>query len=137
MSYYKKYIKKEMRKIIKNKGFLIIETSNGDCYAISKEDLPDLIMLENQRCGYSVDLFVYVPGFDIVPIATTYGCFLDKINQKFRADIIERLVKIQTWEIPPKNVKIFDDKKFVQMIKKWKDSNYYEKMFEKFFGKYY
>lgn len=137
MSYYKKYTKKEMRKIIKNKGFLIVETSNGNCFAISKEDLPDFIILESRRCGYSVDMYVYVPGFDFEPIATTYGGFLNKINQMFRTEIIERLAKLQTWEINPKNVKVFDDKKFMQMVNKWKKFNYYEYMFEKFFRQYY
>lgn len=46
MSYYKKYTKKEMRKIIKNKGYLIVETSNGDFFRISKEDVTDFIMLK-------------------------------------------------------------------------------------------
>ena len=137
MSYYKKYTKKEMRKIIKNKGFLVIETSNEDTFAISKEDLPDFIMLESERCGHSVDMYVYVPGFNFTHIATIYVCFLAETNQKFRADIIERLVKLQTWEIRPRKVKIFDDKKYAQMVKKWKNFNYYEYMFERFFKKYY
>lgn len=137
MENYQKYTKKEMRKVIKNKGFLIVETSNGDVFGIAKEDVPDFIILENKRCNYHADLEFYIPGFNIVPLATTYGCFLNKINQKFRAEIIERLIKLQRQEIQVKKVKIFDTIKFYDMTKKWKESNFLKEMFEKFFRKYY
>lgn len=137
MENYKKYTKKEMRKVIKYKGFLIVETSKGDVFGIAKEDVPDFIMLENARCDYHVDLEFYIPGFDIVPLATTYGCFLNKVNQKFRAEIIERLISLQKQEIQVKKIKIFDDIKFYEMAKKWKKSNFLNEMFEKFFRKYY
>ena len=137
MENYQKYTKKEMRKVIKNKGFLIVETSNGDVFGIAKEDVPDFIILENKRCNYHVDLEFYIPGFNIVPLATTYGCFLNKINQKFRTEIIERLISLQRQEIQAKKVKIFDTIKFYDMTKKWKESNFLKEMFEKFFSKYY
>ena len=137
MSYYKKYTKKEMRKIIKNKGYLIVETSNGDFFRISKEDVTDFIMLESERCGYSVDMAFYIPGFDIVPLTTTYSCFLAKKKKKFRADIIDRLIKLQQREIMPKKVKIFENKKFLKMVRRWKEKKFLTEMFEKFFRKYY
>ena len=37
----------------------------------------------------------------------------------------------------PKKVKIFDNKKFLKMVRSWKEKNFLTEMFEKFFRKYY
>lgn len=131
--YYKKYTKEEMIDIAKNKGFYFIETSKGDCFEISKDDLVDFIILETQRCGHSVNIEVYSPYRENEPILTTYGWFLNTIKPKLREEIIDRLVRLQRYEEKPKKVKVFDNNIFMQIIfNEIQDVNY-----DKFFKQYF
>lgn len=136
---YKFYTREEMAEIGKNKGFLFIETSNGDDFIISKEDLVDFIVQEARRCEHSVDMEVYVPNADIdEPILTTYGWYLNKANPVLRSEIIDRLVKMQTNKAVPRDVKIFDNEIFSEMnLEEFGDEEGKTLQYDKFFKKYY
>lgn len=136
---YKVYTREEMSKIAKEEGFLFVETSNGDNYEIRKGDVADFIILETNRCGHSVDMNIYVPNPNIEePFISTFGCFLNRINQKFREEIIERLVKLQTGNIKPKSVKVFDNDIFSQMsIEELGEKDGCSLQYDKFYKKYY
>lgn len=130
---YKKYTKEEMIDIAKNKGFYFIETSNEDYFEISKDDLADFIILEAERCGHSVDIAVYTPYREDEPVLTTYGSFLNKIKPKLREEIIDRLVRLQTNQEEPREVKVFDNEMFMQSI----DSDIKNIQYEQFFKQYF
>lgn len=132
---YETYTKNEMLEIIK-KGFVFVETSLDDDYIISIKDIPDFIMLESERTEHIADMEMYFPGVD-EPILTTMGCYLDKIQKKLRNKIIKRLVKLQTTNTKPKNVKVFDNYMFNSMSLKDKGiENREVKDFDKLYKKY-
>lgn len=134
---YKKYKKDEMLKIIKTEGILLVHTSLGDHYIIRKKDLADFIMLESERTDYSADMKIFLPDFDL-PIARTFGCFLDKIHPVLRKEIIKRLTLLQTTDTSPKKVKIFDNTIFKTFSTEEKGfENGKLKDFQKFYGKYF
>lgn len=133
--YYKKYTRKEMKDIIENKGYYFILTSTGEDLQIAKDDLADFIMLESERCGHNVNIEVYAPGMIETPILTTYGCFLNRVNPKLREEIIDRLVKLQTYEEEPKDVKIFNTDVYMNMIDQGVEDGISQ--YDKFFAKYY
>ena len=130
---YKKYTKEEMIDIAKNKGFYFVETSNNGYFEIAKDDLVDFIILETKRCGHDVDMVVYTPYREDELVLTTFGWFLDRIKPKLREEIIDRLVKLQTWEEEPREVKVFDNDIFMQII----DSDIKDIKHEQFFKKYF
>lgn len=136
---YQLYTREEMSKIAKEEGFLFVETSNGDNYEIRKQDVADFIMLEADRCGYTVDINMYVPNPNIENVfVSTFGCFLNKINQKFREEIIQRLVELQTTNIKPTKVKVFDNDIFLQMsLEELGEEEGKTLMYDKFYKKYY
>ena len=79
---YELYTREEMSEIAKKEGYLFVETSNWDSYAIRKSDVADFIVLEAERCRHAVDIKMYIPAFDIEkPFLTTHGYFLNKVNQ--------------------------------------------------------
>ena len=131
--YYNIYTKDEMIDIAKNKGFYFIETSNNDYFEIAKDDLADFIIQETERCGHSVEITVYTPYREDEPVLTTYGWFLNRIKPKLREEIIERLVKLQTWQEEPKEVKVFDNDVFMQII----DSDIKNIQYDQFFKQYF
>lgn len=112
---YKKYTKNELLKILKNDGILFVKTSLDDRYIIKKNDLADFIILEAQRTGHAAEMCFFMPGISGAVI-TTYGWFLNKANPILREEIINRLVLLQTTNIKPKNVKVFDTDIFYKMI---------------------
>ena len=130
---YKKYTKEEMIDIAKNKGFYFVETSRDDYFEIAKDDLADFIILEADRCGHDVEISVYTPYREDEVVLTTYGCFLNRIKPKLREEIIDRLVKLQTYEERPKEVKVFDNNIFMEVI----DSDIKDIKFDKFFKEYF
>ena len=133
---YKKYTKKQMLNIIQNDAFLFVETNLGDNYIIKKQDLSDFIVLEALRTGHIAELKIYVPGID-EPVITTFGCFLNKANPILREEIIERLILLQTTNIKPQKVKIFDNEEFIKFNKKQMGiENGKVKNFDKFYKKY-
>ena len=70
------------------------------------EDIPDIIVDMNLKLG-STDLSIY--EFESgEKILNTFGMFLDKCNPLVREDI-NRLVKLQTFEIKPKKYKLLSE----------------------------
>ena len=138
---YKLYTREEMSEIAKKEGYLFVETSRGDYYEIRKKDAADFIMLEANRCGHAVDIYMYVPNPNIQePFVTTRGYFLDKINQKFRKEIIDRLIELQTTDKKARKVKIFDNDIFCNMtleelgeVQQNNGSNQYDKFYKSYF----
>ena len=136
---YSQYTREEMSDIAKNEGFVFVETSKGDNYIIKKSDICDFIMQETKRQGHYVDIKMYVPNPNIkTPFLTTMGYFLDKINKNYRKEIIERLTKLQTEELEPKDVKVFDNETFSKMsLEELGEEKGKTLQFDKFFKKYY
>ena len=136
---YKVYTKEEMSKIAKEEGFLFVETSNGDNYEIRKSDVADFIMQEANRCGHIVDIYMYLPsGKTEEPFLSTMGCFLNRINQQFRTEIIERLIELQTNKVKPKKVKVFDNDIFQEMsLEELGEEEGKTLSYDKFYKKYY
>lgn len=139
MKEYKKYTRKEMSDIAKNEGFVFAETSLGENYIIKKNDICDFIMQESERQGYAVNIKMYVPNPYIEePFVTTIGCFLDKINQNYRNEIIDKLISLQTYQIKAKMVKVFDNDIFCKMsLEELGEQKGKTIQFDKFFKKYY
>lgn len=139
MKEYEKYTRKEMSNIARNKGFVFVETSLGDNYIIKKDDICDFIMQESERQGHSVNMKMYVPNPDIEkPFLSTVGCFLDKINNNYRKEIIEKLIKLQTGQIKPEKVKVFNNDIFSKMsLEEFGEKQGETIQFDKFFKKYY
>lgn len=134
--FYKKYTRDEMMDIIENKGYYYIETSNGGEFQIAKDDLADFIILEDRRCGHGIEIEVYIPGDFLNPILTTYGCYLNRVNPKLREEIIDRLVKLQTYEEEPKTVKIFNIDIYNEMFEEGLEEDN-PQCDKPFFAKYY
>ena len=130
---YKKYTKEEMVDIAKNKGFYFVETSRDDYFEIAKDDLADFILLEADRCGHDVEITVYTPYREDEVVLTTYGCFLNRIKPKLREEIIDRLVELQMGQEEPREVKVFDNEMFMQII----DSDIKDIKQEQFFKQYF
>ena len=136
---YELYTREEMSEIAKKEGFLFVETSNGDNYEIRKSDVADFIVLEAERCGYAVDIEMYVPNYYIEePFVSTYGYFLNRVNQSFREEIIERLIKLQTTNTKPRKVKVFDNDIFEKMtLQELGEEEVKTLQYDKFYKKYY
>lgn len=136
---YELYTREEMSEIAKKEGFLFVITSNNDKYEIRKSDVADFIVLEAERCYQDVDIEMYVPNPDIQePFVSTYGYFLNRINQKFREEIIKRLVELQTTDIKPKKVKVFDNDIFHEMsLEELGEEEGKTLQYDKFYKKYY
>ena len=131
---YKKYSKKEFLKILDEDGILFVETSLGNRCIIKKSDIADFIMLESTKTGHTADMSFFMPGIS-GPVITTFGCFLNKANPVFREEIIDRLVLLQTTDIEPKNIKVFDTDTFFNMVDNNEISNDI-KNFNKLYQKY-
>jgi len=130
---YKKYTKEEMIDIAKNKGFYFVETSRDDYFEIAKDDLADFIILEADRCGHDVEISVYTPYGEDEVVLTAYGCFLNRIKPKLREEIIDRLVELQTGQEEPREIKVFDNDVFMQII----DNDIKDIKHEQFFKQYF
>ena len=128
-----------MSDIAKNEGFVFAETSLGENYIIKKNDICDFIMQESEKQGYPVNIKMYVPNPYIEePFVTTIGGFLDKINQNYRNEIIDKLISLQTYRIKAKRVKVFDNDIFCKMsLEELGEQKGKTIQFDKFFKKYY
>ena len=115
---FKFYNEEEIRKIIKSKETLYFADDGIDEVIVKAKDIPDFIVDVNIKCG-STDFKFYRVGNDVYePEITTIGMFLDKIKPEIREKIINRLVKLQTGEIEPKDYKLIDEHQFVDMQEK-------------------
>ena len=136
---YDKYTREEMSKIAKEDGYLIVQTSNYDSYIINKNDVADFIMQESEKNGYSVDINMYIPKNNgRLLLLSTCGCFLDKINQDFRNEIIDRLVELQTTDTKPRDAKVFANEIFLEMsLEEIGQNKELTAQYDKFYKKYF
>lgn len=103
------YSEEEILEILKNNERLVIVDDGIDDAIIKFEDLPDFIVDINNKTGYTTNLKVYdYQNISMNPILTTMGHFLDKCDPIVRQDIIDRLIKLQTFEEEVKDYKIID-----------------------------
>ncbi len=118
------YDEKEIRNIITNKEELYFADDGIDKVIIKFDDIPDFIVDINRKQGV-VDLKFYKMGNDLYqPDITTMGEYLDKVKPEIREKIIDRLVKLQTGEIEPKEYKLIDENEFDDIkIKMEKEMN--------------
>ena len=106
------YDEKEIRNIITNKEELYFADNGIDEVIIKFDDIPDFIVDINRKQGV-VDLKFYKMGNNLYqPDITTMGEYLDKVKPEIREKIIDRLVKLQTGEIEPKEYKLIDENEF-------------------------
>lgn len=81
-------------------GEKLVYVDNGiDEFVVKYNDLPDFIVdiCENMKHQCQLKVYKY-PAETMTPILTTIGWFLDKCDPDVRADIIDRLVAVQTTE---------------------------------------
>lgn len=103
------YNKNEIKKLLLNEERLVYADNGIDEVVVRYKDLPDFIVDMSRSMGHRCNLKVYkYPVETMTPILTTIGEFLDKCDPDVRADIIERLIKVQTEE-DTKNYKIIDE----------------------------
>lgn len=106
------YNETEIRNIIANKEELYFADDGIDEVIVKFEDIPDFIVDINRKQGI-VDLKFYKMENDLYePYITTMGEYLDKVKPEIREKIIDRLVKLQTGEIEPKEYKLIDENEF-------------------------
>lgn len=81
-------------------GEKLVYADNGiDEFVVKYKDLPDFIVDMSRSMGNRCELKVYkYPAESMTPILTTMGEFLDRCDPDVRADIIDRLVAVQTTE---------------------------------------
>lgn len=93
------YTKGEIKNILLS-GEKLVYVDNGiDEFVVKYSDLPDFIVDMSRSMNNSCQLKVYkYPSESMTPILTTMGEFLDRCDPDVRADIIDRLVAVQTVE---------------------------------------
>jgi len=103
------YTKGEIKNILLS-GEKLVYVDNGiDEFVVKYSDLPDFIVDMSRSMNNSCQLKVYkYPAESMTPILTTMGEFLDRCDPDVRADIIDRLVAVQTVE-DTKNYRIINE----------------------------
>ena len=116
------YNKNEIKKLLLNEEKLVYVDNGIDEVVVRYKDLPDFIVDMSRSMGHNCNLKVYkYPIENMTPILTTIGEFLDKCDKDVRADIIERLIKVQTEE-DTKNYKIIDENELEEVKEEIKKS---------------
>lgn len=106
------YNENEIRNIIANKDELYYADDGLNEVIVKFDDIPDFIVDINRKQDI-VNLKFYKVGSDVYqPDITTMGEFLNKIKPEIREKIMDRLVKLQTGEIEPKEYKLIDENEF-------------------------
>ena len=103
----KYYKEKEVRDMLLKKEKLVYVDDGMTEVMIKKEDIPDYIVMINMECGLT-DLKIIDTSQSWYPLIQTMGIFLDTCEPKTRENIIERLIKLQTFEEKYKKVKSID-----------------------------
>lgn len=104
------YSQNEIKNLLLNAEKLVYVDNGIDEVVIKYNDLPDFIVDMGINMEYSCKLKVYnFPSESMTPILTTIGYFLDYCDPDVRKDIIERLIKLQTFEENPKKYKIISE----------------------------
>lgn len=103
------YTKGEIKNILLS-GEKLVYVDNGiDEFVVKYNDLPDFIVDMSVSMGHNCEMKVYkYPAESMTPILTTRGWFLDRCDPNVRADIIDRLVAVQT-EVDTKSYKIINE----------------------------
>jgi len=115
---FKFYTKEEIEEIIKSQEKLLYVDNGVDEVIVKYNDIADFIVDFSDKTGHKHNLKIYEynnPSSN--PIATTFGCFLNKCDADFRKKIIDRLVEVQTGGII-KDYKIIDEDLLEQVKEK-------------------
>ena len=103
------YDKNEIKKLLLSGERLVFADNGIDEVVVRYKDLPDFIVDMSRSMEHDCNLKVYnYPAVSMTPILTTIGEFLDRCDKDVRADIIERLIEVQTGA-DTKNYKIIDE----------------------------
>lgn len=91
--------KREIKNLLLSGEKLVYADNGIDEFVVKYKDLPDFIVDMSRSMGNRCELKVYkYPAESMTPILTTMGEFLDRCDPDVRADIIDRLVAVQTTE---------------------------------------
>lgn len=103
------YTKNEVKNILLSDEKLVYVDNGIDEVVVKYNDLPDFIVDMAMNMEHDCEMKVYkYPAESMTPILTTRGWFLDRCDPNVRADIIDRLVAVQT-EVDTKNYKIINE----------------------------
>ena len=103
------YTKNEIKNILLSGEKLVYADNGIDEVVVKYNDLPDFIVDMAMNMGHDCEIKVYkYPSESMTPILTTNGWFLNKVEPSVRADIIDRLVAVQT-EVDTKSYKIINE----------------------------
>ena len=103
------YTKNEIKNILLSGEKLVYADNGIDEVVVKYNDLPDFIVDMAVNMGHDCEIKVYkYPSESMTPILTTKGWFLNKVEPSVRADIIDRLVAVQT-EVDTKSYKIISE----------------------------
>lgn len=103
------YTKNEIKNILLSGEKLVYADNGIDEVVVKYNDLPDFIVDMAMNMGHNCEIKAYkYPAETVTPILTTRGWFLDRCDPDVRADIIDRLVAVQT-EVDTKSYKIINE----------------------------
>lgn len=120
------YKKKEVKELIKNNTEFIYVDDGMTEILIRFEDVEDFIVMVNrEHMKYGFTNLKFLEMYNLEPIITTRGEFLDRCDLKIRERIIDRLVKLQLGDIKYKKVKVIDEYTFDKCIDEEEDNNKY------------
>lgn len=103
------YTKGEVKNILLSGEKLVYADNGIDEVVVKYNDLPDFIVDMAVNMGHNCEIKVYkYPAESMTPILTTKGWFLDRCDPDVRADIIDRLVAVQT-DVDTKSYKIINE----------------------------
>lgn len=103
------YDKEEIKEILDSDTRLVYADDGITEVILKYDDIPDFIVDVNEKFGSKDLKFIEYGAGSLEPIITTYGMFLNKCDPEVRADIIDRLVKLQTEEIDVKDYKVINE----------------------------
>lgn len=105
--FIKEYSKNEIKKLLENEEWLVYVEDDYDRFIIRYKDIPDFIVKYNDDYGQTDLYFFDYDNYNL--LASTFGSFLNKCDPKVREDIIDRLIKLQQYEIKAKDIKLIDE----------------------------
>ena len=100
------YSKEEIKELLKNERLVYADDGINEV-VIRYKDIPDFIVKYNDDYGQTDLYFFDYDNYNL--LASTFGSFLNKCDPKVREDIIDRLIKLQQYEIKAKDIKLIDE----------------------------
>lgn len=101
------YTVDEFSDIWSNEDRLVFIDTESDELVAKYEDIPDIIVDINKKLGSTdISIIDFNTGDKLL---NTIGIFLDKCKTEVREDIINRLVKLQLFDIEPKKYKLLTE----------------------------